>query len=147
MKLKIFKKKIETVLFKRLCEEKKYIIFFSGIKSNVVNSNFSNILNYSLKYSLQNYFNQSLTNNFLKSSVFSSLEDFTLFLKNLKLNTNLIYFIKINNLYFFNFSSDFEKKFNNFNINAYTFLVRLQKILFNWIPLLKVVVKDSTVNK
>ena len=27
MKLKIFKKKIETVLFKRLCEEKKYIIF------------------------------------------------------------------------------------------------------------------------
>ena len=70
MKLKSFKKKIETVLFKRVCNEKKYIIFSSSIKNNLISSNSYNILNYSLKYSLQKFLSKPLINNFLKSSFF-----------------------------------------------------------------------------
>jgi len=143
MKLKIFKKKIETVLFKRLCEEKKYIIFFSAIKSNLVSINSYNVLNYSLKSSFQNFMSLSLINNFLKASSFLNLQDFNFFLKNLKLNINLIYLLKLNNLYFLNMDSDFEKKFNSININIYTFLTHLQKLFLYWIPLLKLVIKDS----
>jgi hypothetical protein len=143
MKLKIFKKKIETVLFKRLCEEKKYIIFFSAIKSNLVSINSYNVLNYSLKSSFQNFMSLSLINNFLKASSFLNLQDFNFFLKNLKLNINLIYLLKLNNLYLLNMDSDFEKKFNSININIYTFLTHLQKLFLYWIPLLKLVIKDS----
>jgi hypothetical protein len=140
MKLKSFKKKIETVLFKRVCNEKKYIIFSSSIKNNLISSNSYNILNYSLKYSLQKFLSKPLINNFLKSSFFSNIRDFNLFIKNLKANTNLIYFIKFKNLYIFNFNSEFK----NINIDAYTFVSRLQKLVLNWIPLLKLVVKDSS---
>ena len=143
MKLKIFKKKIETVLFKRLCEEKKYIIFFSAIKSNLVSINSYNVLNYSLKASFQNFMSLSLINNFLKASSFLNIQDFNFFLKNLKLNINLIYLLKLNNLYLLNMDSDFEKKFNSININIYTFLAHLQKLFLYWIPLLKLVIKDS----
>lgn len=143
MKLKIFKKKIETVLFKRLCEEKKYIIFFSSIKANLVSINSYNVLNYSLKSSFQNFMSLSLINNFLKASSFLNLQDFNFFLKNLKLNINLIYLLKLNNLYFLNMDSEFEKKFNSININIYTFLTHLQKLFLYWIPLLKLVIKDS----
>ena len=143
MKLKIFKKKIETVLFKRLCEEKKYIIFFSAIKSNLVSINSYNVLNYSLKASFQNFMSLSLINNFLKVSSFLNIQDFNFFLKNLKLNINLIYLLKLNNLYLLNMDSDFEKKFNSININIYTFLTHLQKLFLYWIPLLKLVIKDS----
>jgi hypothetical protein len=144
MKLRIFKKKIETVLFKRVCDSKKYIVFYSGIKKNLLSSNSYNILSYSLKYSLQKNLSQSLINNFLKSSFFSNISDFNIFIKNLKVNTNLIYFIKFKNLYIFNFDSKFKNKFDNININAYVFVSRLQKLLLNWIPLLKLVVKDSS---
>jgi hypothetical protein len=143
MKLKIFKKKIETVLFKRLCEEKKYIIFFSAIKANLVSINSYNVLNYSLKSSFQNFMSLSLINNFLKASSFLNIQDFNFFLKNLKLNINLIYLLKLNNLYFLNMDSDFEKKFNSININIYTFLTHLQKLFLYWIPLLKLVIKES----
>ena len=142
MKLKIFKKKIETVLFKRVCNEKKYIIFSSSIKKNSSSSNSYNILNYSLKNSLQKFLNYSLVNNFLQSSFFSNINDFNLFIKNLKSNTNLIYFIKFKNLYIFNFNS--KTKFNNIDINSYVFVSRLQKLLLNWIPLLNLVVKNSS---
>jgi len=142
MKLKIFKKKLETVLFNRVCKEKKYIVFSSSLKNNSFNLNSYNILNYSLKNSLQKFITQPLTNNFLKSSSFSSIEALNLFFKNLKSNTNLIYFIKFKNLYIFNFDSGFKTKFDNININAYTFVSRLQKLLLNWIPLLKLVIKD-----
>ena len=142
MKLKIFKKKIETVLFKRICDEKQYIIFYSNIKNNLLNSNSYNILNYSLKHSLQKNLTKPLINNFLKSSFFSNINDFNIFLKNLKVNTNLIYFIKFKNLYIFNFNS--KTKFNNIDINSYVFVSRLQKLLLNWIPLLKLVIKDSS---
>lgn len=144
MKLKNFKKKIETVLFKRACDENKYIIFSSSIKNNLSNSNSYNILNYSLKHSLQKIVNQPLINNFLKSSFFSNTNDFNTFIKNLKLNTNLIYFIKFKNLYIFNFDSDFKNKFDSININSYIFVSRLQKLLLNWIPLLKLVVEKSS---
>jgi len=143
MKLKNFKKKIETVLFKRICDEKKYIVFSSNIKNSLLSSNSYNILNYSLKHSLQKILSKSLINNFLKSSFFSNTNDFNFFIKNLKVNTNLIYFIKFKNLYIFNFDSGFKTKFDNININAYTFVSRLQKLLLNWIPLLKLVVEDS----
>lgn len=144
MKLKIFKKKIETVLFKRICDKKKYIIFYSNIKNNSFSSNSYNILNYSLKHSLQIFLSKPLINNFLKSSFFSNINDFNIFIKNLKVNTNLIYFIKFKNLYIFNFDSNFKNKFDDININAYVFVSRLQKLLLNWIPLLKLVVKDSS---
>jgi hypothetical protein len=144
MKLKNLKKKIETVLFKRTCNEKKYIIFSSSIKNNLLSSNSYNILNYSLKHSFQKFLSKPLINNFLKSSFFSNLSDFNLFIKNLKVNTNLIYFIKFKNLYIFNFDSDFKNKFDNININVYTFVSRLQKLFLNWIPLFKLVVKDSS---
>jgi hypothetical protein len=144
MKLKIFKKKIETVLFKRICDEKKYIIFSSSIKNNLFSSNSYNILNYSLKHSLQKILSKPLINNFLKSSFFSNTNDFNLFIKNLKVNTNLIYFIKFKNLYIFNFDLKFKKIFDNFNTNVYVFVSHLQKLLLNWIPLLKLVVKDSS---
>ena len=85
----------------------------------------------------------SLTNNFLKASSFLNIQDFNFFLKNLKLNINLIYLLKLNNLYFLNMDSDFEKKFNSININIYTFLTHLQKLFLYWIPLLKLVIKDS----
>ena len=143
MKLKIFKKKIETVLFKRLCEEKKYIIFSSAIKSTLVSTNSYNVLNYSLKYSFQNFMSLSLINNFLKASSFSNVQDFNFFLKNLKVNINLIYLLKLNNLYILNINSDFEKNFNNINLNIYTFVMRLQKLFFYWMPLLKLVIKES----
>ena len=39
--------------------------------------------------------------------------------------------------------SDFEKKFNSININIYTFLTHLQKLFLYWIPLLKLVIKES----
>ena len=144
MKLKNFKKKIETVLFKRICDEKKYIVFSSGIKNNLVSSNSYNILNYSLKHSLQKILNKPLINNFLESSFFSNTNDFNLFFKNLKTNTNLIYLVKFKNLYIFNSNSDFKKKFDSININAYVFVSRLQKLLLNWIPLLKLIVKNSS---
>lgn len=144
MKLKKLKKKIETTLFKRICDEKKYIIFSSNIKSNLLSSNSYNILNYSLKHSLQKNLSKIIINNFLKSSSFSNLNDFNFFFKNLKANTNLIYFIKIKNLFIFNFDSEFKNKFDNININAYTFVSRLQKLFLNWIPLLKLVVKNSS---
>jgi len=144
MKLKIFKKKIETVLFKRICDEKQYIVFYSNIKNNLLSSNSYNILNYSLKHSLQKKFNKPLINNFLKSSFFSTISNFNIFIKNLKVNTNLIYFIKFKNLYIFNFDSEFKKNFDNININSYTFVSRLQKLFLNWIPLLKLVVKESS---
>ena len=144
MKLKNFKKKIETVLFKRVCSKNKYIIFSSGIKNSLVGSNSYNILNYSLKYSLQTSLSKPLINNFLKSSFFSNTQDFNTFIKDLKVNTNLIYFIKFKNLYIFNFDSEFKNKFNTININAYKFVSHLQKLLLNWIPLLKIIVKDSS---
>jgi hypothetical protein len=144
MKLKIFKKKIETVLFKRVCCEKRYIVFSSTIKKNSSSLNSYNVLNYSLKHSLQKNLNQPLINNFLKSSFFSNINDFNLFVKNLKLNTNLIYFIKFKNLYLFNFDSEFKTKFDSININSYIFVSRLQKLLLNWIPLLKEIIKDSS---
>jgi|TARA_Y100000782_G_scaffold114811_1_gene152615 hypothetical protein len=143
MKLKNFKKKIETVLFKRVCDEKKYIIFSSSIKNNSFSSNSYNILNYSLNNSLQKFLTKPLVNNFLKSSFFSTVSDFNIFFKNLKTNTNLIYFIKFKNLYIFNFDSDFKTKFDSININPYSFILRLQKLFLNWLPLLKLVVKDS----
>jgi hypothetical protein len=142
MKLKIFKKKIETVLFKRICDDKNYIVFSSSIKNNLLSSNFYNILNYSLKYSLQKTLGKPLINNFLKSSFFSNTNDFYLFIKNLKINANLIYFIKIKNLYVFNFDLKVQKIFDNFNTNAYVFVSHLQQLLLNWIPLLKLVIKD-----
>lgn len=144
MKLKIFKKKIETVLFKRICDDKNYIVFSSSIKNNLLSSNLYNILNYSLKHSLQKTLSKPLINNFLKSSFFSNTNDFNLFIKNLKINANLIYFIKIKNLYVFNFDLKFQKFFDNFNTNAYVFVSHLQQLLLNWIPLLKLVVKDSS---
>jgi hypothetical protein len=144
MKLKNFKKKIETVLFNRVCNDKKYIIFSSSIKNNSFSFNSYNILNYSLNNSLQNFITRPLINNFLKSSFFSNTGDLNLFLKNLKSNTNLIYFIKFKNLYIFNTNSNFKVKFDAININSYTFILRLQKLLLNWLPLLKLVVKDST---
>lgn len=143
MKLKIFKKKIETVLFKRVYDKKKYIIFSSKIKNNLFSSNSYNILNYSIKHSLQNFLQKPLINNFLKLSFFSNADDFNLFIKNLKVNVNLIYFVKIKNLCIFNFNSEFINKFNNININAYIFISRLQKLLLNWLPFLKLVIKDS----
>ena len=144
MKLKKFKKKIETVLFNRLCNKKKYIIFSSSIKNNLFSSNSYNILNYSLNNSLQKSFTSPLVNNFLKSSFFTNIRDLNFFLKNLKANINLIYFIKFKNLYIFNTSSDFKLKFDTININFYSFILRLQKLFLNWLPLLKLVVKDST---
>jgi hypothetical protein len=143
MKLKIFKKKIETVLFKRICDKKKYIVFYSNIKNNSISSNSYNILNYSLKHSLQNFLTKPLVNNFLKSSFFSNIGDFNVFIKALKANTNLIYFIKFKNLYIFNFDSEFKIKFDNINTSADIFVARLQKLFLNWIPLLKLVVKSS----
>jgi len=143
MKLKIFKKKLETVLFNRVCKEKKYIVFSSSLKNNSFNLNSYNILNYSLKNSLQKFITQPLTNNFLKSSSFSSIEALNLFFKNLKSNTNLIYFIKFKNLYIFNINSNFKSQFDTININSYSFILRLQKLLLNWLPLLKLVVKNS----
>lgn len=144
MRLKVFKKKIETVLFKRVSDNKKYIVFSSGIKHNLINFNSYNVLNYSLKHSFQKILNTSLVNNFLKASSFSNVQDFSVFIKNLKTNANLIYFIKFKNLYIFNRDSNFEKKFNTINIDAYSFVLRLQKLLFNWLPLLKLVVKTSS---
>jgi hypothetical protein len=143
MKLKIFKKKIETVLFKRLCEEKKYIIFFSAIKSNLFSANPYNVLNYSLKYSFQNFMSLSLINNFLKASSFLNIQDFNFFLKSLKSNINLVYLLKLNNLYILNIDSDFEKKWNHININVFSFLTHLQKLVLSWLPLLKFVIKRS----
>lgn len=144
MKLKIFKKKIEVVLFKRRCEEKKYIIFFSNVKNNLNNFNSYNILNYSLKFSFQKTLGKPLANNFLKSSFFFNLNEFNLFIKNLKTNVNLVYFIKFKNLYIFNSTADFKKKFDQININAYSFMTRLHKLMFGWLPLLKAVVKESS---
>jgi hypothetical protein len=144
MKLKIFKKKIETVLFKRIYSEKKYIVFFSKIKNDLHSSNSYNILTYSLKHSLQKNLNQSLVNNFLKSSFFLNVNDLNSFIKKFKLNTNLIYFIKFKNLYIYNFDSEFKTKFDSINIDSYIFVSRLQKLLLNWIPLLKEIVKDSS---
>ena len=144
MKLKKFKKKIETVLFNRVCNEKKYIVFSSNIKNSLSSFNSYNILNYSLNNSLQASLARPLINNFLKSSFFNNISDLNIFLKNLKINTNTIYFIKFKNLYIFNTNSDFKLRFDNININFYTFVSRLQKLLLNWIPLLKLVVKDST---
>lgn len=144
MKLKNFKKKIETVLFKRISDEKKYIIFSSSIKNNSGSSHSYNILNYSLNYSIQKSLTKPLINNFLKSSFFSNLSDLNLFMKSLKSNVNLIYFIKFKNLYLFNLDSTFKSQFDNININTYTFVSRLQKLLLNWLPLLKLVVKDSS---
>ena len=85
----------------------------------------------------------SLINNFLKASSFSNIQDFNFFLKNLKVNINLIYLLKLNNLYILNINAEFEKKFNNINLNIYTFLMRLQKLFFYWMPLLKLVIKES----
>lgn len=144
MKLKKFKKKIETVLFNRICNEKKYIIFSSNIKNSLSSFNSYNILNYSLNNSLQTFLARPLINNFLKSSFFNNVNDLNFFLKNLKVNTNTIYFVKFKNLYIFNTGSDFKLRFDNININFYTFVSRLQKLFLNWIPLLKLVVKDST---
>lgn len=144
MKLKKFKKKIETVLFNRICNEKKYIIFSSNIKNSLSSFNSYNILNYSLNNSLQTFLARPLINNFLKSSFFNNVNDLNFFLKNLKANTNTIYFVKFKNLYIFNTGSDFKLRFDNININFYTFVSRLQKLFLNWIPLLKLVVKDST---
>lgn len=144
MKLKNFKKKIETVLFKRISDEKKYIIFSSSIKNNSGSSHSYNILNYSLNYSIQKSLTKPLINNFLKSSFFSNISDLNLFMKSLKSNVNLIYFIKFKNLYLFNLDSTFKSQFDNININTYTFVSRLQKLLLNWLPLLKLVVKDSS---
>lgn len=140
MKLKIFKKKIETTLFKRNCEKKK-IIFFSDVQNNILSLGSYNILNYSLKYVFQSNLSKLLTNNFLKSSFFSSDNDFNFFIKALKNNINLIYFFKIKNLYFFNFSSDFKKKFEDININAFNFILHLQKLFLGWVPSLKFIVK------
>lgn len=144
MKLKKFKKKIETVLFNRICNEKKYIVFSSNIKNNLSSFNSYNILNYSLNNSLQTSLARPLINNFLKSSFFSNINGLNFFLKNLKVNTNTVYFIKFKNLYIFNTNFDFKFKFDNININYYTFVARLQKLFLNWIPLLKLMVKDST---
>lgn len=144
MKLKNFKKKIETILFKRVSDEKKYIVFSSSIKNNSGSSHSYNILNYSLNYSIQKSLTKPLINNFLKSYFFSTISDLNSFMKNLKSNVNLIYFIKFKNLYLFNFDSAFKSKFDNLNINAYSFVSRLQKLLLNWIPLLKLVVKNSS---
>lgn len=143
MKLKKFKKKIETVLFNRVCNEKKYIVFSSNIKNSLSSFNSYNILNYSLNNSLQTSLARPLINNFLKSSFFSHISDLNLFLKNLKANTNTIYFVKFKNLYIFNTDSDFKLKFDNININCYTFVLRLQTLVLNWIPLLNLVVKNS----
>jgi hypothetical protein len=144
MKLKKFKKKIETVLFNRVCNEKKYIVFSSNIKNSLSSFNSYNILNYSLNNSLQASLARPLINNFLKSSFFNNINGLNTFFKNLKINTNTIYFVKFKNLYIFNTNSDFNLRFDNININFYTFVSRLQKLLLNWIPLLKLVVKDST---
>ena len=144
MKLKVFKKKIETILFKRNCDKKKYIIFYSDVQNNIVNLNSYNILNYSLKKIFHSNLSKLLTNNFLKSSFFSNINDFNFFVKGLKNNTNLIYFFKIKNLYFFNFNSDFKKSFEDININAFSFVLRLQKLFLGWIPSLKLVVKESS---
>ena len=144
MKLKFFKKKIETVLFKRISAEKKYIVFSSSIKNNSGNSHSYNVLNYSLNYSIQKSLTKPLINHFLKSSFFSNVSDLNSFIKSLKSNINLISFIKFKNLYLFNFDSTFKSKFDNLNVNAYSFVSRLQKLLLNWLPLLKLVVKDSS---
>lgn len=143
MKLRNFKKKIETVLFNRNCQQKKYIVFSSNIKNNSAGFNSYNILNYSLKNSLQKILTQPLVNNFLKSSSFSSINDLNFFLKNLKTNTNLIYFIKFKNLYIFNVDSSFKLKFFDMNISFSEFILRLRNIFLNWIPLLKLVIKNS----
>ena len=142
MKLKKFKKKIETVLFKRSCEEKKYTVFYSNIQKNFTSLNSYNIVNYSLKHLFQPTLNKVLINNFLKSSSFLNFNDFNFFIKNLKSNTNFIYFIKIKNLYFFNFNSSFKNEFEKININADFFMLRLQKLFLSWLPLLKLVVKE-----
>ena len=144
MKLKIFKKKIETVLFKRLCEEKKYIIFFSNIKNNLNNFNSYNILNYSLKFSFQKTLGKLLANNFLKSSFFSNINEFNIFIKNLKTNISFIYFIKFKNIYIFNSSSNFKKTLDQINMNAYSFMSQLHKLTLSWLPLLKAVVKETS---
>jgi len=144
MKLKNLKKKLETVIFNRACKEKKYIVFFSRIKNNLVTLNSYNILNYSLKNSLQKFITQPLTNNFLKIYSFYSTEDLNLFLKTLKSNTNLIYFLKFKNFYIFNTNLDFKSQFSTININVYNFILSLRKLFLNWFPLLKLVVKISS---
>jgi hypothetical protein len=144
MKLKNFKKKIETVLFKRISDEKKYIVFSSNIKNNSGSTHSYNILNYSLNYSIQKSLTKPLINNFLKSSFFSNISDLNSFMKSLKSNINFIYFIKFKNLYLFNIDSTFKSKFDIINITAYSFVSRLQKLLLNWIPLLKLVVTNSS---
>ena len=138
MKLKKLKKKIETTLIKRIYKEKEYIVLSSNIKNTIPNS--YNILKYSLKYSIQKNLNKPLINNFLKSSYFIDVSNFNLFISNLKTNTNLIYFIKFKNLYIFNFDSNFK----NFNVSIYDFMVRLQKLFYNWLFLLKLVIKNCS---
>ena len=138
MKLKKLKKKIETTLIKRIYKEKEYIVLSSNIKNTIPNS--YNILKYSLKYSIQKNLNKPLINNFLKLSYFIDVSNFNLFISNLKTNTNLIYFIKFKNLYIFNFDSNFK----NFNVSIYDFMVRLQKLFYNWLFLLKLVIKNCS---
>jgi hypothetical protein len=137
MKL-MLKKRIETTLFKRICDENSYIIFSSGSQRYnyfKFNSYTYNILNYSLEHSLQDFLSHPLVNNFLEASFFSSRSDFNLFFKNFKADANFIFFIKFKNLYIFNFDSKFKLKFDNININAYVFTLRLQKLFLNWLPL------------
>ena len=141
MKLKVFKKKIETIIFKRNFDKNKYVVFFSNIHDNILNFESYNILSYSLKHMLQQKLSKFLINNFLKLSFFFNINKLNSFIKNLKTHINLIYFIKIKNLYFFNFSSNFKNSFKNININAFNFVLRLQKLFLSWFLHLKLVVK------
>ena len=132
MKLKNFKKKIETVLFKRVCDEKKYIIFSSSIKNNSFSSNSYNILNYSLNNSLQKFLTKPLVNNFLKSSFFSTVSDFNIFFKRLR------FFISLQRNKYNQISTQFQVKKRNWNES---------NLWDTWFRLLLIAKIDCFVNK
>lgn len=139
MKIKIFKKKIETILLRRSCEENNYIIFFSNAKNDSFSLDSSTILKSALKHCFHNSFSRTLFNNFLKFSYFLNSVNFNLFISNLKSNLNPILFIKLKNLYIFNSSLNFANFFMLPFSNSVRFLLNLKNILFFWLFFLRIV--------
>lgn len=142
MKLKLFKKKIEVILFNREFKNKKYAIFLGGFCKEL-QLNLYTVLNYSLRYVLQKNLNIVLVNNLLKFISFLDWKSLKLFLTNFIVNINLIYFLKIKNIYFFNSCLTIKNNFKNIKITGKLFILKLYKVFFNWFVFLNVIVKKK----
>lgn len=143
MKVKIFKKKIETMLLQRNCKENNYLIFFSNAKNDSFSVYSANILKYSLKYCFKNFFKIALYNNFLKFTSFFNRLTFNSFITSLKSNFNSIFFIKFKNLYIFNSNVLFAEFINLASNPNYIirFILNLKTLAFCWLAILKLVLR------